>query len=60
LILIVGIVVQEYRIHKLVNRMMLQANIPQLTPVRINPITTTETPQPAETRRLLFKAKIPS
>jgi hypothetical protein len=62
-ILAAAVVVQEIRIHKLINRMMLQASIPQyLGPVRTTaPVVTTEIPDPPaplETRKKLFSVKM--
>ena len=57
--LIVGLVVQEIRIYRLVERLLLQANIPQLTPVRIPTFTTTDAPQPTDTRRKIATVRIP-
>lgn len=56
--LIVGLVVQEIRIHKLIERLLLQANVPQtLGPVRSTPPT--ETPEAIDTRRKIATVKIP-
>lgn len=57
-ILIVGLVVQEIRIHRLIERLLLQANVPQmLGPVRSTPPI--QTPEAIDTRRKLATVKIP-
>lgn len=60
-VLAVIIVIQEIRLQRLVNRMMLQANIPDLSPVRTTP-PAARGPDPIErpdTRRKVGSVKIP-
>lgn len=58
IVALVIIVVQEYRIHLLVERMMLQANIPSLMPARTTAPAHNDTPV-VDTRKKLFSVKIP-
>jgi hypothetical protein len=60
-ILVLVIAFQEYRIHKLVERLLLQANVPDIfrpTPVRA-PASDSEKVAP-ENRKKLFSLQIPS
>ncbi len=59
-LLVVLLAYKEWRIHRLEERMMLQANIPQLTPVRVHRDSETETPAPVDTRRKIASIRIPS
>ncbi len=55
------VIVQEVRIHRLINRLLFQANVPSyLGPVQTTPPRTTETPERVDTRKKLFSVNIPS
>jgi hypothetical protein len=62
-ILAAVVIIQEIRIHRLINRLLVQASIPQyLGPVRTAaPVITTtipDPPAPIETRKKLFSVKM--
>ncbi len=60
--LVVVVILQKIENYKLVQRLLLQANVPQsLGPVRVpGPIIETSEPvKPIDTRRKLFSSKIP-
>lgn len=62
-ILVLAVVMQEIRIHRLVNRLLLQASIPEyLVPVRTTaPVIKSldkESLVPIETRKKLFSVKM--
>lgn len=57
LILVVGF--QEYRIHRLVDRLLLQAHIPDISrPVPASP-PSIPNPDVVETKRKLFSVQVP-
>lgn len=56
--LIAMVAMQEYRIHRLIERMLLQANIPQLTPARVAP-PRTDPAEVLDTRKKLFTVTVP-
>ncbi len=58
-VLIGLLALQEYRIHRLVERMLLQANIPSLAPHRAAP-PRESTPERVDTRKKLFSVSVPS
>lgn len=53
------IIVQEFRIHKLVERLLLQASIPTLEPVRTSAPVSAPDPEKPQGRRKMFSVQIP-